>query len=57
MQEGFIAAIKAAKTFDHTKQIRFSTWVYRPVYWSMLKFIMKQQKYEKLIKTIKEYEI
>lgn len=46
--------MQAAKTFDWSKKIKFTTWVYRPIYWNMLKYINKQQRHDNLIKLIKE---
>lgn len=54
MQEGYIGLLKAAQTFNPEKA-KFITYCYRPVYWQILKYVQKEQKYQKRIKEYKEH--
>lgn len=54
MQEGYVGLLMAALTFDPTKA-KFITYAYRPIYWNILKYVQKQQKYNKLINEYKQF--
>lgn len=48
-----LALFKAAQSFNPDKA-KFSTWAYRPVFWQILKYVQKEQKYQSKLNEYKK---
>jgi len=52
IQEGFLAILQAEKTYNPEKS-KFTSYCYRPIFWSIHKYVTKDNKNRKLISKLK----